>query len=283
MLMTTEAYSPRTLEEALEIKAKFAGGVTIVAGGTDFMVSLKLGTPPPPRVMDITRIDGLRRIEMRGASLFIGACSTFASIMGSPLVKEKAPVLHKASFQIGARQIKNRATIGGNVATCSPAGDSLPALWVHGASVLLRSTKGERDVPVDEFNPSYRCNAMKGDEILVGILVPPLRGHYVGEFYKVGTRKAQAISKVCLACLAKMKGGACADVRLAAGSVAPTVVGLEKTAAYLKGRKTDRKVIEKARQLAMSEVTPIDDVRSTALYRRTVTGNLLARFLEDLT
>jgi CO/xanthine dehydrogenase FAD-binding subunit len=277
--MKIETFNPTTLEEALEIKRAHGVEVTVIAGGTDLMVSMKLGTAHPARLMDVTGIKELGTIETRDGALFIGACATFSRIAESDEVRQKALVLHKASLEIGARQIRNMATIGGNVATCGPAGDSLPPLWVLDAQVIVAGPRKRRTVPVREFNPCYRTSVLGKDEIIVGFRIPPLKGSYAGEFYKVGPRKAQAISKVSLACLARVNGPKLEDVRLAAGSVAPTVVGLERTAAFLRGKKMGTAVTERARRLAMEEVTPIDDVRSTALYRKTVLGNLVARFL----
>lgn len=280
--MDVEGYTPGTLKEALEIKSKLRDSLAIIAGGTDFMVSLKLDAVVPSRVMDITGIEDLKKIELKGNSLFVGACATFTDISESELVKEKAPVLWKASGEIGARQIRNMATLGGNVASCSPAGDSLPALWVLGAAVMLGSAESTRSVKMRKFNPGYRRTVMRDDEIIVGFEIPSVKGGYVSEFYKVGPRKAQAVSKVCLACMAKMKGKVFQDVRFSAGSVAPVVTGLGKTEKYLKGRKAGSRTIEKARRLAMDEVSPVDDVRSTALYRKTVTGNLVEKFLRKI-
>jgi CO/xanthine dehydrogenase FAD-binding subunit len=280
--MKIEAFRPATLKEALEIKRAYGGEVTVIAGGTDLMVSMKMGTARPARLMDVTGIKELGTIEARDGDLFIGACATFSQLAESSLVAEKAAVLHMASLEIGARQIRNMATLGGNVATCGPAGDSIPALWVLDAQVVIAGSKKQRTVPVREFNPCYRTSVLGKDEIIAGFRIPPLGGSYAGAFYKVGPRKAQAISKVSLACLARVKGQKLEDVRLAAGSVAPTVVGLGKTAAFLRNKKPGPATIERARKLAMEEVTPIDDVRSTALYRKTVLGNLVARFLRQL-
>lgn len=280
--MATEGYRPKTLKEAVELKARFGGSLAVVAGGTDFMVSLKLGAEPPGRIMDITGIGELKAIGLEKGALVIGACATFSEIAESGLVMERAPVLSSAAQQIGARQIRNMATLGGNVATCSPAGDSLPALWVLDAVVLVAGKGGTRKISIRKFNPSYRKTELKPDEIVKALVVPELKGGYVSAFYKVGPRKAQAISKVSLAGMARLKGRMLQDVRLAAGSVGPVVVGLARTEKTLKGKRLGEKTIEKARQTAMDEVSPIDDVRSTALYRKTVTGNLVARFLRTL-
>ena len=280
--MTIEHFNPTTLKQALKIKARHKSGVTVVAGGTDFMVALKLGRPPPARVMDITGIKELKKIEVQKGSLYVGACATFTDILESGEVKERAPLLAAVAREVGARQIRNRATIGGNVASGSPAGDSQPALWVLNASVVIVGRDGERSVRMRKFYTGYRQSVLEDDEIILGFRIARPRGVYVSEFFKVGARRAQAISKISLACMAKIKGKVFEDVRLAAGSVAPVVIGLRETEKYLKGRRIRKSVIEKARKLAMDEVTPIDDVRSTALYRRTVTGNLVARFLGGL-
>ncbi len=280
--MSVESFNPATLKQALKLKARHKSGVAVVAGGTDFMVALKLGQPPPAAVMDITGIKELKKIEIRKGSLYVGACATFTDILESGDVKERAPLLAAVAREVGARQIRNRATIGGNVASGSPAGDSQPALWVLDASVVIGGRDGERSVRMRKFYTGYRRSVLADDEIILGFKIARPRGAYVSEFFKVGARRAQAISKISLACMAKIKGRVFEDVRLAAGSVAPVVTGLTETQHYLKGKRIRRNVIEKARRLAMDEVTPIDDVRSTILYRRTVLGNLVARFLGGL-
>jgi CO/xanthine dehydrogenase FAD-binding subunit len=280
--MTMEGYRPKTLKEAVELKARYGKALTVVAGGTDFMVSLKMGARPPERLMDLTGIEELRQVRQEKGTLVIGACATFSEIAESALVAERAPVLFSAARQIGARQIRNMATLGGNVATCSPAGDSLPALWVLDARVLMAGKGGTRKMSIRKFNPCYRKTELGPDEIVAALVIPELKSGYESAFYKVGPRKAQAISKVSLACMARLKGRVLQDVRFAAGSVGPVVVGLTGTEKVLRGKRPGVKLIEKARQTAMSEISPIDDVRSTALYRKTVTGNLVARFLRDL-
>jgi CO/xanthine dehydrogenase FAD-binding subunit len=280
--MEMEGYRPKTLKEALELKARLGKSLAVVAGGTDFMVSLKLGAAPPDGIMDITGIEELRAIRLERGALVIGACATFSEIAESGLVAERAPVLLGAAQQIGARQIRNMATLGGNVATCSPAGDSLPALWVLDAHVLMAGKRGTRKIGIRKFNPCYRTTELGPDEIVAALVIPETKGAYESAFFKVGPRKAQAISKVSLACMARLKGRTLQDVRFAAGSVGPVVVGLSRTEKYLRGKRPGVRVIEKARQTAMAEISPIDDVRSTALYRKTVTGNLVARFLRDL-
>jgi len=280
--MDTETFVPKTIEEATEIKNKFGNEVAIIAGGTDLMVYLARGTPAPAKIMDITRIPELCEIRFTDNKLFIGSCVTFTEISENDLVAKKAPLLSKCASKIGSRQIRNRATLGGNIATSSPASDSLPALLVHSASIELISKSGKRIIPVSEFNPSYRKTVIDKNEIILGVIIPPVDEESYFEFYKVGTRKAQAISKITLACAGKINEGKFQNICFSAGSVAPTAILLKKTSSYVEGKKVTTRVIERARQHATMEASPIDDIRSTSLYRKTVLGNLVAKFLLQL-
>jgi CO/xanthine dehydrogenase FAD-binding subunit len=200
--------------------------------------------------------------------LVIGALATYTDIIRSRLVRRALPMLVAASRQIGGPQIQNRGTIGGNVANGSPAGDSLPVLAVAEAVVVLANADGERRVPFNAFYTGYRTSVLQPDELIVGIEVPALEG--VQWFRKVGTRAAQAISKVVMAAVRAP------HPRIALGSVAPTVVRLPRTEAAL---ATGAGIAE-AQNILKEEIRPIDDVRSTAAYRRQVSANLLHAFWE---
>ena len=259
---------PRTLSEALGILREDPSR-TPIAGCTDVYVNLNFGTLSDTRFLDLWRLDELRSIALDGEVLSIGALATYADLMRSPLVAERLPILAAASGEIGGVQIQNRGTIGGNVANGSPAGDTLPVLAVAEADVVLASVEGVRRVPFRRYYTGYRASVRRPDELIAALEIPPVAGRQW--FRKVGTRAAQAISKIVMA-------GIRSDApRIALGSVAPTVVRLPETEAVLAGGGS----LDAARAALAREIHPIDDVRSTAEYRRRVAQNLLARFWKE--
>lgn len=241
-----------------------------IAGATDLFVALNFGTLTSRRFLDIWRIDELRRIAVRDDTLVIGALATYTDLIRSPIIAQRLRMLVDASRLVGGPQIQNRGTIGGNIANASPAGDSLPILAAVDATVVLRSAVGERRVPFNEFFTGYRASVRRPDELIVAVEVAPVPGRQW--FRKVGTRAAQAISKVVIA---GVRDGT--SVRLALGSVAPTVVRARRTEAALANGAS----IDEAVELLGEDIAPIDDVRSTADYRRLVSGNLVRRFLTE--
>ena len=263
-----ELLEPRTLRTALRM-LRDEPDVVPIAGCTDVYVSLNFGTMESRRFLNLWALDPLRKIGMDGDVLRIGALATYAAIMRSRHVKRRLPILIEAAGQIGGVQIQNRGTIGGNVANASPAGDTLPVLAVADATVVLRSVDAERRVPFNEFYTGYRASVRRSDELIVAIEIPPVDGRQW--FRKVGTRAAQAISKIVIAAV---RG---AQPRIALGSVGPTVVRARLTEAAL-ARVGD---IAAAGRILASEITPIDDVRSTATYRREVAVRLLERFWSE--
>ena len=256
---------PRTLDEVLRMLRDDAPLVPL-AGCTDLYVGLHFGSIPERRFLDLQGLRTLRCIQLRGGRLVIGALTTYSELIASPLVRRRLPMLIAASRQVGSPQIQNRGTLGGNVANASPAGDTLPVLAAAEATVVLRSVAGERRVPFGSFYTGYRQTVMRRDELIVSIEVPPVDGRQW--FRKVGTRAAQAISKVVMAAV---RG---ARPRIGLGSVAPTVVRVPRTAAVL----ADGGTLVEAQAMLLDEIQPIDDLRSTAAYRRRVSANLLAQF-----
>ena len=262
-----ELRRPKSLKDALNMLRDDATLVPL-AGCTDLYVAVNFGTLSGSRFLDLWPIDSLRRVSMRDDTLVIGALATYTEIINSRHVRKHLPMLVESARQIGGPQIQNRGTIGGNVANASPAGDTLPVLAAADAMVVLRSAADERRVPFNEFYTGYRASARRPDELIVAIEVLKQTGKQW--FRKVGTRAAQAISKVVMAAV---RGD---GPRVAIGSVAPTIVRVPRTEAALAAGSID----DAARVLA-EEIKPIDDVRSTADYRRTVTLNLLRRFWAD--
>jgi CO/xanthine dehydrogenase FAD-binding subunit len=275
--------APRSLVEAYRLLA--ADLWRPIAGGTDLMVQLtgELGDPPQ-RLLDLWRIDELRGIVHDGEAIVIGALTTYTELRRSPVVAEFLPALTEAAATIGAAQIQNRGTVGGNVANASPAGDTLPIWLATDAEIVLGSARGERAVPAAEFWPAYRRTARADDELVLGIRVPLAADRQV-RFRKVGTRRAQAISKVVIAIAWRAHGDAPAapwtDVRVALGSVAATPIRASAAEAALEGAEPDAATADRAAAALMAEIHPIDDVRSTADYRRTVAGRVLHRLVRD--
>lgn len=262
LIAPLEHVRPRTLHEALRI-LRDDPDVVPLAGATDLYVSLNFGTLKGRRFLDIWHLRSLRRIADKGDMLSIGALATFSAISASRAVRSRIPMLVAASREIGGIQIQNRGTLGGNVANASPAADTLPVLAAAEATVLLLSRAGERRVPITSYYTGYRSSVKRSDELIAAIEIPRLDERQY--FRKVGTRAAQAISKVVMAAI---RG---ASPRIALGSVAPTVVRLPRTEIAL----AQGAPVEEAVRILESEIHPIDDVRSTAEYRRRVAGNLL--------
>jgi CO/xanthine dehydrogenase FAD-binding subunit len=261
---TLQLREPRTLAEAVRMMRDEA--LIPLAGATDLYVSLNFGTLPGLRFLDLWRLAALRKVEKREGVLSIGALATYTQIIKSRHVKAHLPMLVEAAKQIGGVQIQNRGTIGGNVANASPAGDSLPVLAAVDAVIVLRSVVGERRVAFGEFYTGYRKTVCEPDELITAVEIPGVDG--TQWFRKVGTRAAQAISKVVMAAVRARRP------RIAFGSVGPTVVRVPATEAALEAGVS----IDEAVRVLENEIRPIDDVRSTAEYRRTVAGNLLRRF-----
>jgi CO/xanthine dehydrogenase FAD-binding subunit len=231
--------------------------------------------------MDIRGLSELRGIHDGPEGATVGALTTYTDVVSSPLLAERYPLLVQAARVSGAWAVQNRGTLGGNIANASPAADTPPALLVYRARVELASARGARWLPYAGFHVGYRATRREPDELITRVFLPREAGG-VGFYRKVGTRQAQAISKICFAGLALREGGRLADVRIALGSVGPTAVEATHTASYLRGRRPEEIDSGTARGLLEAEIAPIDDLRSTARYRQRVAGNVLEQFLEQL-
>jgi xanthine dehydrogenase small subunit len=256
---------PRSLKDALRM-LRDEGPLTPLAGCTDVFVGLQFGTIRDQRFLNLWPLDELRGIAVTGDVLRLGALTTWSAAARSPLVLRRVPMLVAAAREIGAVQIQNRGTIGGNIANGSPAGDSLPVLAAAEALVELRGPDWVRKVPFTAFFQGYRKTVRRPDEIITAVEIPTITG--AQWFRKVGTRAAQSISKVAMAAVRDERP------RIAFGSVAPTVVRVPRTEEALAAGAS----ITEAQRLLQDEISPIDDMRSTAAYRRRVAGNLLAEF-----
>jgi CO/xanthine dehydrogenase FAD-binding subunit len=279
VIVTPPVVTPRTLSEAYGLLA--AETCKPIAGGTDLMVQLAADVAEPPeRIIDLWRLDELRGIDYDGYEVSIGALTTHAQMRHSPVIRARLPALADAAATVGAAQIQNRGTIGGNIANASPAGDTLPVLLAVDATFTLGSAAGERTVRASDFWIGYRRTALRVDELLLRVGFPVER-HRHTRFRKVGTRQAQAISKVVMALSYREDGGVWRDVRLALGSVAPTPIRARETESVLEGAASRASVADHAAAVLADELAPIDDVRSTADYRRTVSARVLHRLLRE--
>lgn len=271
----------QSLRHALQVMAA-EPSVIPIAGGTDLMVLLALGGLREGHLLDLWPLGELRGISAAPHETVIGALTTYRELATHPAVAERHPALVQAARLSGAWAIQNRGTLGGNLGNASPAADSSPALLAYGARLELVSVRGARWVDYADFHLGYKRTARAGDELIarIALAVPPVPATH---FYrKVGARKAQAISKVCLAGLAPLRDGRLGEVRLALGAVAPTVVLARQTAAYLSGRRPMEIDRLATRALLEGEIAPIDDIRSSAWYRRRVAGHLLGQFLDAI-
>ena len=261
--------NPRSVAAALAM-LRDEGPLTPIAGCTDLYVSLNFGTLADTRFLNLWGLDPLRTIAVRKQTLTIGALATHTDLIRSPLVRTHLPMLALAAREIGGVQIQNRGTLGGNVANASPAGDTLPVLAAADAVVVLQSAAtGVRRIPFNAFYTGYRRSVRRADELIVAFEIPKVEGRQW--FRKVGTRAAQAISKVVMAGVVGAQ-----TTRVAVGSVGPTVMRLPRTEQALASGAG----VEEAQRILSIEITPIDDVRSTADYRRRVAANLLGLLLD---
>lgn len=273
---------PANLGEALRLLSSEPGVWRPFAGGTDLMVLLEAGKLAHTRFVSLWGLPELCGIETSDDQITIGAMTTYSQIQRHDVLRAEFPLLGKAASLTGAVAIQNRGTIGGNIANASPAADSLPALLVYEADLELISSAGSRVVPYRDFHTGYKTTVMREDELIRAVRLPRAIAGWRQYSRKVGTRKAQAISKVCIAAMAEVDGETIKDIRIAYGSVAPTPARAWKTETALKGQKIDSATANAARTELLNELKPIDDVRSTADYRSRVAANLLEEFLGEL-
>jgi CO/xanthine dehydrogenase FAD-binding subunit len=273
---------PRNLADALERMAREPGVWKLFAGGTDLMVLLEAGKLSHRKFLSIWKLPELRGITVTPAHVTLNSLTTYSEIRGHELLAREFPLLCRAAAETGSIATQNRGTLGGNIANASPAADSPPALLVYDAELELVSASGARWVPYRGFWKGYKKIDLRDDELIRAIRLPRNRS-FAKQFYrKVGTRRAQAISKVCFAGVAQMEAGGIVDVRIALGSVAPTVLRVTETEKLLRDEKLSPATLQVAQQALAREIAPIDDIRSTARYRLRVAQNLLAEFCESL-
>jgi CO/xanthine dehydrogenase FAD-binding subunit len=277
-----ELLAPKNLSDALERMAQEPGAWKPLAGGTDVMVLLEAGKLAQKKFINIWGLPEFRGIDAGPDAVSIGALTTYTEIRRHPILAREFPLLAQAAAETGGVATQNRGTIGGNIANASPAADSPPALLVYDSELELVSARGGRCVPYAGFHRGYKQMNLAPDEMIRCIRLPRGARSWEQAYRKVGTRRAQAISKVCLAAAAELSNGSIVDVRIALGSVAPVPLRATSTEAVLRGRLLNPALVRDACEALASEIAPIDDMRSTARYRRRVALDLLADFLSSI-
>ena len=274
--------TPASLDEALAILAAEPGVWKPFAGGTDLMVLFESGNLHHYNYVNIWPLTELRQIEASPQHITLGALTTYTDIQANPILRAEFPMLCQAASETGGLAIQNRGTIGGNIVNASPAADSPPALLAYDAEIELTSRSSSRWIPYQGFHTGYKKMQMGADELLTRIRMSRKTANCYHYYRKVGTRKAQAISKVCLAAVGSTLDQRITDVRIVFGSVAPIVIRCLRTEDALRGKTPGNQTTQLARETLMNEIAPIDDIRSTASYRLRVATNLFADFLEQL-
>jgi CO/xanthine dehydrogenase FAD-binding subunit len=277
-----ELVAPGSLAAVVSLIAQYPGEWLPIAGGTDVMVQYAAGKLLSRKLVSLWNLPELRRIDVSDGEVTIGAGCTYTDLREHEVIEREFPLLVAAARWTGGIANQNRGTLGGNIVNASPAADSLPALLVYEAELILVSAHGERQVKYVDFHTGYKQTVLAADELIRAIVLPRRFAGYIAYSRKVGARNAQAISKVCIAALGRMANGAVDDICIAVGSVAPTPLRLRETERALRGKVLDVALVQKAHDVAVGEILPIDDIRSTAVYRSAVTGNLVVEFLQKL-
>lgn len=276
-----EIKTPRSLSDALELLSNDVGVWKPFAGGTDLMVLFESGKLTHKHFINILPFRELKEIEVTDDYISIGGLITYTQIQANEILQTEFPMLCKAASETGGLAIQNRGTLAGNIANASPAADSPPALLAYDAEIELVSATGSRTVSYRDFHTGYKQMLMKPYELISKIRLPRASKDWKSYYRKVGTRKAQAISKVCFAGNVKIENGVISDARIALGSVAPIPLRCVETEIFLRGQVLDENLIQSSKLKIQDEITPIDDIRSTADYRNNVTANLLEDFLSQ--
>jgi CO/xanthine dehydrogenase FAD-binding subunit len=277
-----EMEASRDLPATLERLAREPKVWKPFAGGTDVMVLLEAGKLPHRKFISIWKLQELRGIEETQTHITVGALTTYSEIRRHAVLARGFPLLCRAAAETGSIATQNRGTLGGNIANASPAADSPPALLVYDAELELVSAGGSRWIPYNGFWSGYKQTALRPDELIRCIRLPRNKTGWKQYYRKVGTRRAQAIAKVCFAAAAHVDADRIVDIRIAVGSVAPTVLRARETEKMLRSQKLTPAIFREAQDVLAREIAPIDDMRSTAQYRRRIARNLLAEFCETI-
>ncbi len=277
-----ELVTPVSLSEALNVLTRDDGAWRPFAGGTDLMVLLEAGKLPHKNYVNIWNLPELRGIEVTDSQVTLGSLTTYTEIQDHEILRAEFPMLCQAASETGGLAIQNRGTIGGNIVNASPAADSPPALLAYDAELELVSVKGSRTIPYHSFNTGYKQMDIRPAELLRKVRLRRESKGLTHYYRKVGTRKAQAISKVCFAGVARLSGAQIADVRIALASVAPIPIRCFQTENALRDQTIGAAAIVAAKSALAAEIAPIDDLRSTRGYRLRVSLNLLEDFIQQL-
>ena len=274
---------PETLEEAFSLLGS-SDRWRPFAGGTDLMVLLEAGRLPEGRYLGLWKLRDLTGIEVRDDAVVMGALTTYTDVLRHPVLQEQFPLLCRAAAETGGVATQNRGTIGGNIANASPAADTPPALLASDAALELVSVRGTRRVPYDAFHLGYKKMDLAADELIARVVLPKRPTSWRQYYRKVGTRRAQAISKVCMAAAIDLDAVTdhIRDIRIALGSVAPVPIRAREAEIALRGRALDSAALEAAQRALVADIAPIDDLRSTARYRLRVAQNLLGECLDSV-
>jgi CO/xanthine dehydrogenase FAD-binding subunit len=281
-VMQYELVAPKSLDAILQILADSPDRYTPIAGGTELIVALGAGRLQQKKFISLWNLEELRFIEVTSDAVHIGAGATFTDIRNHPVISRELSLLSQAASWTGSIANQNRGTLGGNIVNASPAADSPPALLAYDATVTLVSTRGSRTIPYRNFHLSYKKTALAPDELLYSITLSRNLIGYKTYIRKVGTRNAQAISKVAIAAIARTNHGVIGSIRIGAASLRETPARLIATEQSLLNQPVTPAVIAATRSALLSEILPIDDIRSTARYRAAVAANLLEEFLHTL-
>lgn len=275
-------FTPTSVQEALRLLAEYGPQARVIAGGTDLLLELERGVRRASVLIDISRTPGLDGIALEGNEVRLGPLVTHNRLVASPVVVDQLFPLAQAAWSVGAPAIRNRGTLGGNLITASPANDTIAPLMALGATLVLRSLRGERRVPIHEFYRGVRQVDMAPDEMLVEVQVPAMAPGERGVFLKLGLRRALAISVVNVAAVVRLEDGIVTRARIALGSVAPTVIRAREAEGVLVGSPLSPEQVEEAANLAARAAVPIDDIRAGAEYRREMVRTLVRRALTIL-
>lgn len=280
--MWERLHQPRSVARTLELLAEHGPAGRIVSGGTDVLVELSRGVKPAARLIDVTALHELRYVRSEPDCIALGGLATHNDVLASQDCRERALPLVQACVEVGAPQIRARATIAGNLVTASPANDTIVPLVAMGAEIVLASTRGERRIDIAEFFTGFRSTMLRADELLREIRVRPLRATQRGIFLKLGLRRAQAISVISVAAVVDFDGMAIREARIALGCLAPTIVRAPRTEDALTGKTLDAQTIAAAALASCEDVSPIGDVRGSADYRLKAVAALVQRALERI-
>src|SRR5438128_7187913 len=275
-------FQPTNLEEALELLEQYAGRARLVVGGTDVLVELQRGVRPTTTLIDITALRDLKYIREENGFLLLGALATHNDVIASSACVQRALPLAQACWEVRAPQIRNRATIVGNLVTASPANDTITALMALGAELVLIRRGSERVVALDDFYPGFRRTVLQPDELIREIRIPTMQTNQRGLFLRLGLRRAQAISVIDFAIVLTFDDAVITEARITLGSLAPTIVHARTVETYLQGKQLDEAVCREAGQLAVNDASPIGDVRGSATYRQATLATLVTQALQQI-